>query len=49
MIAMMEMIDELDDKMLELTKIKIELKIDVSDDKLEWLDYMLEKLNDDAY
>jgi hypothetical protein len=49
MIAMMEMIDELDDKMLELTKIKVELKIDVSDDKLEWLDYMLEKLNDDAY
>jgi len=49
MIAMIEQMDDLADKLLELTKTKVELKIDISDDKIELLDYMLEKIEDDAY
>jgi len=32
-----------------LTKTKIEIQIDISDEKLDWLEYMLEKIDDDAY
>jgi hypothetical protein len=35
--------------MLETTQAKIELQIGVSDDKIAYLDYLLEKLEDDAY
>ena len=46
---MAEYLDELADAALELTKIKIDLDISFSDDKIELLDYMLEKIEDNAY
>lgn len=49
MIELTEQIDALADQLLDLTKMKVEIQIDISDDKLEMLDYMLEKINDDAY
>ena len=49
MIAMIELLDGLQDQLLELTKTKIEIQIDISDEKLDWLEYMLEKIGDDAY
>ena len=49
MIDLTEQIDALADQLLDLTKMKVEIQIDISDDKLEMLDYMLEKINDDAY
>lgn len=47
--ALVEMMDDIQDSLLELTKTKIEIQIDISDEKLEWLEYMLEKIGDDAY
>lgn len=44
-----EYMEKLADKALELTQIKFELNMSVIEDQLEWLDYSLEKLEDDAY
>ena len=44
-----EYMEELADKALELTQIKFELNMSIIEDQLEWLDYSLTKLEDDAY
>lgn len=48
-IKLREYLDELADSALELTKLKIDLDISISDDTLGLLDYMLEKIEDNAY
>lgn len=44
-----EYMEELSDKALELTQIKFELNMSIIEDQLEWLDYSLSKIEDDAY
>lgn len=44
-----EYMEELADKALELTQIKFELNMSIIEDQLEWLDYSLSKIEDDAY
>lgn len=44
-----EYMEELADKALELTQIKFELNMSIIEDQLEWLDYSLSKLENDAY
>ena len=44
-----EYMEELSDKALELTQIKFELNISIIEDQLEWLDYSLSEIEDDAY
>ena len=46
---MWEDADELDKLFLELTNIKVELKVDVTEDKLSFLEYLLGKIEEDAY
>jgi len=48
-IKLREYLDDLADSALELTKLKIDLDISISDDTLALLDYMLEKIEDNAY
>jgi hypothetical protein len=40
---------ELADVIFEKTQYKIEIKIAVKDDELEYLDYLLSKIEDEAY
>lgn len=37
------------DALLEEVELKVQLDIDISDDKMAYLDYLLEKIDDDAY
>lgn len=46
---MWEDADELDKLFLELTNIKVELKVDVTEDKLSFLEYLLGKIEEDTY
>ena len=48
-IKLREYLDDLANSALELTKLKIDLDISISDDTLGLLDYMLEKIEDNAY
>lgn len=41
--------DELDQLYLELTDIKVVLKVDVAEDKLSFMEYLLGKIEDNAY
>lgn len=41
--------DELDQLYLELTDIKVVLKVDVAEDKLAFMEYLLDKIEDNAY
>ena len=44
-----EQLDDVADMVLELAQLKIELKLDINEDAMEYLEYMLNKLDDDAY
>lgn len=44
-----DMINEQFDQLLEMTATKLELDIQVNDQDLEFLDYLLNKIDDDAY
>lgn len=44
-----ELMYQLQDLALEQITIKIELELDISDDRFEYLDYLLDKIDDDAY
>lgn len=44
-----EYMEELSDKALELTQIKFDLNMSIIEDQLEWLDYSLSEIEDDAY
>lgn len=44
-----ELQDAIYDAALEATKLKLDLQLDVSIDRFEYLDYLLDKIDDDAY
>lgn len=46
---LMNQADELDQLWLEFTDIKVTLKVDVAEDKLAYMEYMLGKIEDNAY
>ena len=44
-----ELIYQLQDLALEQITIKVELELDISEDRFEYLDYLLDKIDDDAF
>ena len=48
-LALAEQTDALKDQYLELTQMEIKIQLDVSTDRFEYLDYLLSKIDDDAY
>ena len=44
-----ELQDAIYDAALEATKLKLDLQLDISVDRFEYLDYLLDKIDDDAY
>lgn len=49
LITIEELQEQIFDSLLEEAQIKIELKLNVSNDRLEYIDYLLTKIDDDAY
>lgn len=48
-LALTAQTDALKDQFLELTQMEIKIQLDVSTDRFEYLDYLLSKIDDDAY
>jgi len=46
---LIDLMNEMQDQLLDLTKTKVELEITLKDDELEYLEYQLSKIEDDAY